>query len=224
MLEARIAAVLFDLDGTLLDTDDQAVDRLARRLRPFLGRRAHSFSRGVIMKAETPGNALITLLDVLGLDRQLIAVGRRVRRQHAAAPEKTFQLVPGVQEMLLRLHETGYRLAIVTTRTRSHISQFLAQFPHLAPLFEATCGLQDTRRLKPHPAPILLAASRLDVTVEECLMVGDTTADVRSAKRAGAWSAAVLCGFGERAELASAGADIILENTADLADFLKMRR
>jgi phosphoglycolate phosphatase-like HAD superfamily hydrolase len=52
-------------------------------------------------------------------------------------------------------------------------------------------------------------------------MVGDTTADVKSAKRAGAWSAAVLCGFGERHELESCGADIILDSTAELAEYLR---
>jgi phosphoglycolate phosphatase-like HAD superfamily hydrolase len=51
-------------------------------------------------------------------------------------------------------------------------------------------------------------------------MVGDTTVDVRAARRAGTWSAAVLCGFGQKDELKRAGAHIILENTADLADFL----
>ncbi len=51
-------------------------------------------------------------------------------------------------------------------------------------------------------------------------MVGDTTVDVRSARRAGSWSVAVLCGFGERDELERAGAHLILENTTDLGPLL----
>jgi phosphoglycolate phosphatase len=47
-------------------------------------------------------------------------------------------------------------------------------------------------------------------------MVGDTTVDVKAARRAGAWSAAVLCGFGERQELERAGAHVVLNSTADL--------
>ena len=56
--------------------------------------------------------------------------------------------------------------------------------------------------------------------VEACLMVGDTRMDVLAGKRAGAQMVAVLCGFGERRELARAGADLILENTADLGWWL----
>ena len=64
----QIQAVLFDLDGTLIETDDLAVARLAHRLRPFAGHRAPRLARWLMMKAETPGNALITLLDWLHLD------------------------------------------------------------------------------------------------------------------------------------------------------------
>jgi phosphoglycolate phosphatase-like HAD superfamily hydrolase len=93
-------------------------------------------------------------------------------------------------------------------------------FPDIAPAFTTTCGLQDTRRLKPHPAPIRLAAERLNVAIENCVMVGDTAVDVRAARRAGAWSAAVLCGFGERQELERAGAHVVLNSTADLHPLL----
>ena len=51
-------------------------------------------------------------------------------------------------------------------------------------------------------------------------MVGDTTVDVHAARRAGAWSVGVLCGFGQRAELARAGAHLVLETTADLQHWL----
>ena len=84
-----------------------------------------------------------------------------------------------------------------------------------------TCGIQDSVRIKPHPEPILLAASRVGVPVEACLMVGDTRMDVLAGKRAGAQMVAVLCGYGERRELARAGADLILENTADLGWWLR---
>ncbi len=77
---------------------------------------------------------------------------------------------------------------------------------------------EDTRRLKPHPGPIRYAAEQLGVAVERCLMVGDTGLDVRAAKAAGACAVGVLCGFGERGDLA--GADLILENTAELGEQL----
>jgi ribonucleotide monophosphatase NagD (HAD superfamily) len=78
---------------------------------------------------------------------------------------------------------------------------------------------EDTWRLKPHPEPIRYAAGQLGVAIERCLMVGDTGVDVRAAKAAGARAVGVLCGFGERGDLA--GADLILESPAELGEWLK---
>lgn len=211
----QIQAIFFDLDGTLIDTDDAAVTRLEQRLRPFLRRHSPRTARWLLMKAETPGNMLITLLDWLHLDEPLMGFTDRLRRRRGVYPAHEFRLIPGVAEMLISLAER-YPLALVTTRSRYHIKQFLTQFPHLKPLFATTIGLQDTHRLKPHPAPVLLAAQRLGVPVANSLMVGDTTVDVKAARRAGAWSIGVLCGFGEKTELEAAGAHLILNSTADM--------
>jgi phosphoglycolate phosphatase len=223
MLPAReIKAILFDLDGTLLDTDELALIRIARYLRPFSRGRTEAHARWLLMRAETPGNLLMTLLDALNLDHRLWAMSDRLRRWRGVYPPYEFRLIPGVAEALLCLGQR-YRLGLVTTRGRDHIEQFLARFSDIAPLLEVSCGLQDTRRHKPHPAPILLAAQRIGLRPGQCLMVGDTTVDVRAARRAGAWSAAVLSGFGERAELERAGAHLILDSVADLPDSLGMR-
>lgn len=218
--KAEIRAILFDLDGTLLDTDGQVVSRLEKRFQPLLGRKARPLARWLLMKAETPGNALVTLLDSLGLDGHLMGITDRLRRRRGVYPAHQFQLIPGVQQTLMTLKAAGYRLGIVTTRSRYHIGRLLEQFPQVAGVMEVTCGLQDTRRLKPHPRPVLLAAERLGVPVQHCLMVGDTTVDVKAARRAGAWCAAVLCGFGEREELERAGAHVILASTTELDQFL----
>jgi N-acetyl-D-muramate 6-phosphate phosphatase len=214
----QIHAILFDLDGTLVDTDDTAAAHLAQRLRPILGDRAWSLSRWLLMQIETPGNMFITLLDWLHLDGLVMGLLDTLRRRRAAhAPH--FQLIPGVEEMLQTL-APHYKLGLVTTRSRRHIEQFLASVPHLAPLFQVTVGRQDTRRLKPHPSPVQWAAAILTVPLPNCLMVGDTTMDIKAARRAGAWSVGVLCGFGQRKELAKAGAHLILNSTAEIAQIV----
>lgn len=214
----QIQAILFDLDGTLVDTDDTTTAHLAQRLHPILGDRAEAITRWLLMQIETPGNLFITFLDWLHLDGLIMGLSEALRRRRAAHTPH-FQLIPGVEEMLLAL-PPHYKLGLVTTRSRRHIEQFLASAPHLALLFQVTVGRQDTRRLKPHPVPVRWAAEKLAVPLPNCLMIGDTTVDVKSARRAGAWSVGVLCGFGQQKELAKAGAHLILENTTEIGQLV----
>lgn len=214
----RIAALLFDLDGTLLDSDDQAVDMLAHRLALFCPRSSQRLARRLVMALERPGNDLFTLLDALGLDQPLTRLAHRLSRWRGLRSADNFRLVPGADEALHHL-AGRYRLAVVTTRGRREAEAFLEQFA-LRPLFEVVVTRETTRRVKPHPAPILHAAQTLGLPPERCVMVGDTVVDVRSARRAGAWAAAVLCGFGEREELEQAGAHWILPSPAELPALL----
>ncbi len=213
-----VEAVLFDLDGTLMDTDDQAVETLARRLQRLHWPRPHRAARRLIMASETPGNVLMTLLDVLGLDAPLTAFTDRLRRWRGLRTRDDFRIVAGAEEMLTALNGR-YRLAVVTTRGMDEAETFLAQHD-LRDTFEVLVTRESTWRLKPHPAPIRHAARLLGVPVERCVMVGDTTVDVRAARRAGAWAVAVLCGFGEREELERAGAHVVLEHTSHLSSLL----
>jgi phosphoglycolate phosphatase len=214
-----IEAIFFDLDGTLIDTDDQAVERISGWLMPFFGQRAHSISRWLLMQSETPGNLLITILDKLGLDIQFMTFTDRLRRRRGVYPAAEFRLIDGVERLISSLRD-NYRLGIVTTRSRYHIEQFKLLFPSIAGAFEVTMGLQDSEWLKPNPQPIFLAAERLGIPVENCLMVGDTTVDMKAGRRAGAWTVGVLCGFGQRSELERAGAHLILDSTSDLLQIL----
>ena len=217
----NIQAILFDMDGTLIDTDDQAVAKVARWVRPFLGESGTEHARWLLMQIESPTNALITLADRFHLDEPLkwFTTWRHSRRKDPFIAN--FEVIPGVLQMLHAIPEQ-YRLGIVTTRSRHQIEGFLAQFPDIAPRFEVTCGSQDTRRLKPHPSPIQEAARRLDLPESACVMVGDTTVDMHAAQRAGAWRIGVLCGFGREHELRQAGAQMILPSTADLTNLLKI--
>ena len=214
-----LEAIFFDLDGTLLDTDDLVVEKLTRRLSPLFGQRSAVAAGWLLMQSETPGNALVTVLDALGLDELLLPISDRLRMRRGVYPAKEFRLVPNVEEMILTLRDR-YRLGIVTSRSRHHIEAFLARFPSIAEAFEVSCGRQDTRRLKPSPQPVLLAAVRLNVEIGNCLMVGDTPVDIKSGRRAGAWTIGVLCGFGRRLELEKAGAHAIVNTTHELVRIL----
>jgi phosphoglycolate phosphatase-like HAD superfamily hydrolase len=214
----KVQAILFDLDGTLMDTDDQAVEKLVHRLQRLRWPYPHRTARRLIMATETPANALMTLLDMVGLDAPLMAFTDWLRRWRGLCTRDDFRIVAAAQELLTTLNGR-YRLAVVTTRSLAETEAFLDQHD-LHGIFETLVTRESTWRLKPHPAPIRHAAQSLGVSVEQCVMVGDTTVDVKSARRAGAWAVAVLCGFGEREELERAGAHVILEHTAHLASWL----
>jgi N-acetyl-D-muramate 6-phosphate phosphatase len=213
-----IDAVLFDLDGTLMDTDDQAVEALTRRLQRLRWPHPDRVARRFIMASETPGNAMMTLVDIVGLDAPLMAFTDRLRRWRGLRARADFRLVAGAEEMLAQLNHR-YRLAVVTTRGVRNTNAFLAQYG-LSAVFDVRVTRESTWRLKPHPAPIQHAAQLLGVPVARCVMVGDTTVDVKAARRAGAKAVAVLCGFGEREELERAGAHVILEHTSQLGSLL----
>ena len=217
----RIRALCFDVDGTLSDTDDVFVDVLAavltpwRRVRPRLDP-AHT-ARRLVMFAEAPGNVLLNLPDSLGLDRALIAlINFGVR---AFPPRRhRLRLVPGVREML-ELLAHHYPIAVVSTRDDRSTRAFLDHFD-LTPLFTTVVTALTTEHAKPYPDPILYAAERMGVPATACLMIGDTTVDIRAGRSAGAQTLGVLCGFGEENELRRRGADHILESTAQVAQVL----
>ncbi|HOC24108.1 MAG TPA: HAD family hydrolase [bacterium] len=213
----RIAAVLFDLDGTLMDTDDQMTERVGRWLSRLHLPHAERLARRMVMLFESPVNGLVTLLDRIGLDKPLLDLLQRLR--HGQKMHRhDFHIIPGVAELLASLRGR-YRLGVVTTRSETEAEAFIAQH-QLQDIFEFVIGRTSTRRLKPHPEPVRLASLQLDIPVERCLMVGDTTMDIRSAVAAGAPAAGVLCGYGTRKELEQAGATVVVEHITDLAALL----
>lgn len=130
-------------------------------------------------------------------------------------------VIAGVEAMLKGLYGR-YPLAVVSARPRRSTMKFI-DGQGLAHYFQAIATGQTTRYTKPFPDPIYWAAAQMGVKPEHCLMVGDTTVDIRAGRAAGAQTVGVLCGFGDQQELARAGADLILPTTADLTAILLAR-
>jgi phosphoglycolate phosphatase len=218
---SQVRAVLFDMDGTLADTDDAYVARAARLIRPahflFPDRDPTRFLRWWMMRAETPLNWLMTVPDQLRIDGPLATIADRLRRQ-APGPTAHSLMIDGTVTMLDAL-AARYPLALVTSRDRLGVEAFLDQF-NLRPYFKVVVSALSAARIKPHPAPVLYAAGQLGLPASACLMVGDTTVDIHAGRRAGAQTTGVLCGFGERDELERAGAHLILDRTPQLLDTL----
>ena len=217
----EIDAVLFDLDGTLIDTDDQQTEILAHRLRGISRllpqRDPERAARQILRKAEGPMNTVLAALDVVGLDDDVLDLSNRLRRFKGERTIANLEAVPGAAEAVRTL-DGRYRLGIVTTRGQRDTEAFLAQY-QLTDLFEVVVTRESTPRIKPHPQPIQHAAEILGLPPQRCVMVGDTTVDIEAAKKAGARAIGVLCGFGEQDELDAAGADLVLGSTAELTDW-----
>lgn len=220
----RIQAVCFDVDGTLSDTDDVWVARFSCRLRmvlPWMQKeKLDSVSRYLVMAAESPANLVYRTLDWLHLDGLLGRLSSWMARKRGLMKVRSFQAIPGVLAMLEKL-DGRLPLAVVSARDEHSTLLFLQQFKVLD-RFQVVVTSQTCRYTKPYPDPVLFAAKSMNVQPEKCLMVGDTTVDILSGKRAGMQTAGVLCGFGRENELRKAGADLILSTTADLLMHLQV--
>jgi len=216
-----IQGLLFDVDGTLSDTDDQMVDSVNRTLQPvsffFKNRDPRPFAQWLVTAVETPANSVYTIADRLNIDGALIRLHQKLtqRRKVKQTDQEQHRIIPGVKAMLVKL-SAKYPMAIVSSRDGHTICQFLEYFD-LLPFFKVVVTSQTCQHIKPSPDPILFAAGQLGLDAQACLMIGDTIVDVRAGRSAGAQTVGVLCGFGTQRELKRAGADLILSSTSDLA-------
>jgi HAD superfamily hydrolase (TIGR01509 family) len=217
----KIQALCLDIDGTLADTDEHLTERMTRLLYPFRfffhNRDVSVPARRLVMAAETPFNAMVVLADRLGLDHLILPMLDGMLGSHRHDHHQT-KLIPGIKQALASLQER-FRLAIVTARTQQATNTFLDEFS-LHSHFECAATARTCSRTKPHPAPLLWAAEQMKLPIEACLMVGDTPVDILTGVAAGTQTIGVLCGFGEKDELESAGANLILESTSHLPSVL----
>lgn len=211
---SRIRALCFDVDGTLSDTDDLYAQMLIRFLPRFI-RDRERFARRLVMWIETPGNAIMGIPDRLGLDDELVALANWFNR-HRRRSMRSYLLMPGVDEMLARLHGR-LPMAVVSARDEQGTRAFLDHF-NLTRYFDVIVTALTAAHTKPYPDPVLYAAQKMNVPPEACLMIGDTSVDMRAGKSAGAQTIGVLCGFGEEAELKRSGADLIIKSTLEVGE------
>jgi HAD superfamily hydrolase (TIGR01549 family) len=217
----RIQAICFDIDGTLSDTDNQVIAQVEKWL--FLLRLLVNeeflpvIARRLVMALESPANLVYEWLDRLNLDGLLTRLmdrfpGRGFKKKNQ------FLLIDGVLPMLESLYPM-YPLAIVSARDERSAFAFLRQFK-LIRYFKVIITSQTCPHTKPFAQPLLFAAERLGVPPANILMVGDTTVDIKTGKRAGSQTLGVLCGFGTEKELNREKPDLILPSTADLKELL----
>ena len=206
----RFPVVLFDLDGTVIDSGAIILASMRHAAKEVLG-------------AEPPDALLMAAVGGPGLEAQM----------HALAPDRVEELVnvyrahneplhdelvccAGIEDVLVRLKEHGRRLGIVTAKRRATVDLAFNVLP-LRHLFDTIVGGDETERHKPDPAPLLLAAERLNVDPKTCAYVGDSPFDIRAAKAARMHAIAVTWGgIHDTAKLLAEGPDAIVDTAEEL--------
>jgi pyrophosphatase PpaX len=206
--------VLFDLDGTVIDSGAIILASMRHATREVLG---SEHSDEELMQA-VGGPGLEAQLGVFGPDRVEELV--RVYRAHNEPLHDTLEACVGMEDVLVRLHEGGRRLGIVTAKRRSTVELAFARVP-VAHLFETVVGGDETEKHKPDPEPLLLAAERMGVDPATAAYVGDSPFDMRAAKAAGMFAVAVTWGrIHDRERLEREAPDAIADSAEDLLELL----
>jgi pyrophosphatase PpaX len=205
----RFPVVLFDLDGTVVDSGGIILASMRHATRTVLGR-------------EIPDAELMAAVGGPGLEAQMRVFGAEenleklvsVYRAHNEPLHDRLELFRGIDDVLLALKDEGRRLGLVSAKRRTTVELAFAA-TEIGHLFDVVVGGDETERQKPYPDPLLLAVERLSATPDEAVYVGDSPFDMAAAKTGGLHAIGVTWGgVHDRGLLADA--DVIVETPGEL--------
>ena len=216
----KIRAVLFDLDGTLLDTAQDLVvalnvirkdfglpELLISAVKPFIS----AGSKAI----------LDTFLSIRELDQEYAAIRQRLFELYAKECTKNTIPFPGIHEVLLQLQLKSITWGIVTNRITSH-TDLLMRAMTFDPLPACIVCADTLQKAKPDPEPIIHACQLLNLQPRECVYVGDAITDIQAAKAAGMKSIAALYGYiSQRDDPSQWQADGYIEKPIELIDWIQ---
>jgi len=187
--------ILFDLDGTLIDSTEAILESFEVALGTF----GEVLPNVAAIKAEI-GHPLDAMFRTLGVSEEKVWDHVHAYKQHyrKIACEKTV-LLPGAREAI-ELATQHATLGIVTTKTAEYSREMLEDMGVMH-YFDVLIGREDVTHPKPHPEPVLKAISKLKADKNRCWMIGDTPMDLGAANAAGIQSVAVTCGYADEKEL-----------------------
>ena len=210
----RFPVVLFDLDGTVIDSGAIILASMRHAAREVLG-------------VEVPDEQLMAAVGGPGLEAQMQALSPdradelvTVYRAHNEPLHDELVCCAGMDEVLVQLKDEGRRLGIVTAKRRQTVELAFAQIP-IEHLFETVVGGDETKKHKPDPEPLLLALERLGAAPDDAVYVGDAPFDVKAAKAAGLYSVGVSWGgIHGRERVEAEEPDALVDTTEELLGVL----
>lgn len=210
MRPMRFPTVLFDLDGTLVNSIELIVRSADHAFRSRPGPRP---SRAEIMAAI--GRPLVAQFSEYASGEELDAYVAAYREYQLRHHDDLTTPYPGISDVLESLRERGCRLGVVTSKVERLANRAL-QHVGIDRHFELVVGIESTGRHKPSPDPLLHALRELGSRARDAVYVGDSPFDIQAAQAAGVASAAVSWGAFEGSVLASHGPDWLLDQPAGL--------
>ena len=211
----RYPIVLFDLDGTLIDSGPIIMASMRHASLAVLGVEIDE----VKARAAIGGPGLVAQMEELDPSRVDELVN--AYRAHNEPLHDELEAFDGMLDLLPTLRERGHRLGIVTAKRRATVELAFERFPVLRDLSEVLIGADDTERHKPDPDPLLAALAQLGAEPRDAAYVGDSPFDVRAAKAGGLFAVAVGWG-GIHADdvLLAEAPDALVHDPAELLDVL----
>jgi beta-phosphoglucomutase len=215
MRDAKGLGILWDMDGTLVDTAEL---HFAAWLR-VCKEQSRDFSRADF--AATFGRRNPEIVEFLFGKRfdaaQVAQLGERKEMFYRTEAAKGVSLLPGVRSLLQKWHRAGGKQGVGSSAPRANLSLILNRTT-VASFMDAVVGMEDTQRGKPDPQVFLIAAAKLGLQPKKCLVVEDAVAGVQAAKAGGMKCLAVrFVGHHSEANLKEAGADRVVTSLQDVS-------
>lgn len=215
-MTSNIKTMLFDLDGTIIDTNELIIRSFIESLKGVV---PESFGREhIIPSMGQPLTDQMRLFSGLEEVSHLVAAYREVNLRLHDEFVKSFDYV---NEVLETLHGKGIQIGVVTTKMRLTTERGL-KYVGLADYIDAIVTIDDVVNPKPHPEPVSMAIKLLGADPATTIMVGDSIVDMQSAKAAGTLAIGVAWSLKGEQILKDAGADHVIHDMRDLYSFVGM--
>ena len=223
-------AILFDLDGTLIDTTELILYCFNHSWETICGQ-SHSPEVFVATMGIPLKNAMQRLLEVTD-GMQLEKIGklrtagfveslvREYRSCNAANHDRLARPFPGMQTVVATLRDRGYALGVVTSKSREFAQRGL-RLCALWEFMDVFVSMDDTSMHKPNPEPLLLALEKLQVAPQHTVYVGDSRHDMQAGRAAGTRTVAALWGPVPRSELELENPDVLAYRPEELLEIFQ---
>ena len=209
--------LVFDLDGTLLDTLDDLTAAVDQALRAHgLPERSRDEVRGFV------GNGVHKLIERAlprdvgpELESAVFTTFAAWYKEHCADLTRPY---PGIEDMLRRLPELGWAAAVVSNKSDREVQALCRRF--FPSLLDMVAGERPGLAVKPAPDLPYLVLTQLGYSPEQAVYIGDSQVDIETARRASLFCICVSWGFRSREQLIAAGADLIADDPGELLALL----